>query len=103
MKKINIDNTKYTVDSTNRFQKQLRNAYKQGRNITKLNYVVKRLANGDLLEPKYKNHKLVNDKYYKDCYECHIEPDWLLIYQIIDDEYILLLFATGSHSNLFNK
>ena len=45
---------------------------------------------------------LLNDKKYKDCKECHIEPDWLLVYQIKDSELILLLFATGSHSELFN-
>ena len=45
----------------------------------------------------------MDDKTYKGCYECHITPDWLLIYNIEDSELILLLFATGSHSELFNK
>ena len=43
------------------------------------------------------------DKIYYDCYECHISPDWLLIYKIENEQLILLLFATGSHSELFNK
>ena len=53
------------------------------------------------LESKYKNHKLISNKKYKDCFECYIEPDWLLVYKIKDDKLILLLFATGSHSELF--
>ena len=44
---------------------------------------------------------LVNNKHYKNCGECHIEPDWLLVYQYIDNELILVLVATGSHSELF--
>lgn len=44
---------------------------------------------------------LTNSKYYKNCGECHIEPDWLLIYKYSNDELILLLVATGSHSELF--
>ncbi len=65
--------------------------------------VIKKLANGTELEEKYKNHKLINDRTYKDCNECHIEPDWLLIYKVKNDKLILLLFATGSHSELFSK
>ena len=45
----------------------------------------------------------VHIKKYKECRECHIEPDWLLIYQIKDNELILLLFGTGSYSELFKK
>ena len=60
------------------------------------------LANGDELEPKYRNHKLSNDKKYKDCFECHIEPDWLLVYKIENNTLVLLLYAIGSHSDLFN-
>ena len=53
------------------------------------------------LEPKYRNHNLIDNKYFKHCMECHIEPDWLLIYQYIDNELILLLVNIGSHSDLF--
>ena len=42
-----------------------------------------------------------DDKKYKDCFECHITPDWLLVYKIKDNELVLLLFATGTHSDLF--
>jgi mRNA interferase YafQ len=101
--KINIENSIYEVKSTTRFNKELKKIYKQNKNIDKLIEVVEKLANNQELDLKYKNHKLVNDKYFKDCNECHIEPDWLLIYKIKDNELILLLFATGSHSDLFNN
>lgn len=63
--------------------------------------IVEKLANKEELEQKYKNHNLIDDKHYKNCGECHIEPDWLLIYQYNENELILLLVNTGSHSNLF--
>lgn len=93
--------TKYEVKYSNVFKKSLKKIHKQGKDINKLIYVIKKLANKEELEEKYKNHNLVNDKYYKNCSECHIEPDWLLIYQYNDNELILLLVDTGSHSKLF--
>ena len=56
-----------------------------------------------MLDAKYRDHNLINDKYYKNCREYHIEPDWLLVYQYEDDKLNLLLVATGSHSEIFNK
>ena len=63
--------------------------------------VVDKLACGEKLELKYKNYNLINDKYYKNCGECHIDPDWLLVYQYNNDKLILILVNTGSHSELF--
>ena len=96
-----LNGTKYLIKSTSNFNKDLRKVYKQGKNISKLTYIVEKLANGENLDEKYKNHKLTDDKYYKDCFECHIESDWLLVYQYNNDELILLLISTGSHSDLF--
>lgn len=93
--------TKYEVKYSNVFKKSLKKAVKQGKDIDKLISIVKRLADKEELELKYKNHNLVDNKYYKGCKECHIEPDWLLVYQYIDDELILLLLDTGSHSHVF--
>lgn len=101
MKKINIKTSKYIVDTTARFNKDLKKAIKQGKNIEKLISVVEKIANGEILEEKYKDHNLIDNKKYKNCRECHIEPDWLLIYKIYDSELILVLFTTGSHSDLF--
>lgn len=93
---------KYKINYTNNFKKQHKKMKKQGKDLNKLYEVINKLSKGEQLEEKYKNHKLVNDKNFKDCSECHIEPNWLLIYKIEDDELILLLFATGSHSDLFD-
>ena len=96
-------NTIYEVKSTSKFNSNLKKISKQNKDLNKLLKVVETLANGETLDPKYKNHKLINNKNYKECYECHIEPDWLLIYKYQDNNLILLLFATGTHSDLFNK
>ncbi len=61
-----------------------------------------KLANAEELDSKYRDHKLKDNKYYKDCRECHIEPDWLLIYQYQGDKLVLLLVAIGSHVELFD-
>ena len=92
---------KYTIDYTNIFKKQHKKIKKQGKDLNKLYSIINTLANGKELDKKHRNHKLNDNKLYKNCYECHIEPDWLLVYQIIEDKLILLLSATGSHSDLF--
>lgn len=94
-------NYKYKVRYSSKFKKSLKRITKQGKDIEKLLDVVDKLAVKEELEEKYKNHNLVNDKYYKNCGECHIEPDWLLIYQYNENELILLLVDTGSHNKLF--
>lgn len=94
---------KYIVDYTSKFKKQYKKLSKQGKNLTKLYDVIDLLANKNSLDVKYKDHELINDKAYKDCRECHIEPDWLLIYKYQDENLLLLLFETGSHSDLFKK
>ena len=90
----------YTVKLTSSFKKSLKLIQKQGKNIDNIKYIVKELSNGKRLKCKYKNHKLVNNKKYKNCYECHIEPDWLLVYKYNHKELILLLVDPGSHSDL---
>ena len=101
--KTEIKKTKYGIITSNKFRKQLKNIAKQGKDIEKINIVIKKLANGEVLEEKYRNHKLVDNKYYRNCQECHIEPDWLLVYKYNNDELIIYLVETGSHSSLFNK
>ena len=92
---------KYQVKFTNSFKRNYKKIKKQGKDIEKMKYVINKLANGEELEQRYKNHILNDSKNYKRCMECHIEPDWLLVYQYIDEELILLLVATGTHSELF--
>lgn len=90
---------KYIVDFTTQFKKDIKLAKKQGKDTDKIFEVLEKLANDEVLEAKYKDHCLTGD--YKDCRECHIEPDWLLIYKKYESELILMLVRTGSHSDLF--
>lgn len=80
--KLSLKNTKYDVRFTSRFKKDFKKVLKQGKDENKFLEVINIIANGKKLDEKYKNHKLVDDKVYKDCEECHITPDWLLIYKI---------------------
>ena len=98
-----MTNYKYEVVYSTKFKKSLKKIQKQNKNIDELLDVIDKLAFKEELESKYKNHKLIDDKNYKNCYECHIRPDWLLIYQYNDNKLLLLLNNTGSHSDLFNK
>ena len=99
---INFDlDTKYKIDFTSNFKKQFKKIIKQNKDINELLEVITKLANLENLDSKYRNHNLINDKTYKDCSECHIKPDWLLIYKYVDDKLVLVLFAIGSHSELF--
>ena len=96
-----MNNYKYDVQYSNQFKKGLKKSLKLGKDINKLLDIVDKLANMEKLERKFKNHKFVNDKYYIDCFECHIDPDWLLIYKYNENELILLLVNIGSHSEVF--
>lgn len=90
---------KYEVKSTTRFQKDLKLIQKRGYDISLLTVVIKKLANGEALPEKYKDHDLSGN--YKGCRECHVTPDWLLIYEVSAGELILYLTRTGTHSDLF--
>lgn len=90
---------KYTVKPTTKFQKDLKKIQKRGYNISLLTEVIKKLANGEALPEKNRDHNLGGD--YIGCRECHITPDWLLIYEIDNGQLILYLTRTGSHSDLF--
>ena len=98
--KINFCDSKYKVQALTKLNKQFKKIIKQGKDIEKLIYVVEKLANGEELELKYKDHLLQNNKYFNDCRECHIEPDWLLVYKYINKELVLLLVETGSQSEV---
>ena len=102
--KINLNSKlKYNIDFTSNFKKQYKKVIKQGKDEKKFLAILNKLANLEPLEAKYKDHYLYNDKHYNNCRECHIEPDWLLIYQYQDNKIVLMLIATGSHSEILNK
>lgn len=88
------------VKWTNSFKKDYKKAIKRGLKIEKLDLVISKLANCEILEDKYRDHALTGE--FIGLRECHIEPDWLLIYTIENNSLILTLSRTGSHSDLFN-
>lgn len=90
---------KYSLVLSGRFKRSLRFARKRGLNIDLLDSVVEKLLQGIPLEEKYQDHALVGK--YQGFRECHIQPDWLLIYLIEDDILTLTLVDTGTHADLF--
>ena len=89
----------YNIRPTTKFQKDLKRVKKRGFDISLLTDIIKKLAAGEPLPEKNRDHQLSGD--YAGCRECHITPDWLLIYEVDGDELILYLTRTGSHSDLF--
>lgn len=90
---------KYEIAFTNQFKKDLKLARKQGKDEEKLFEVIEKLANDIALDEKQKDHALVGN--YVGCRECHITPDWLLVYKKQENILVLLLYRLGSHSELF--
>lgn len=90
----------YEVKFTTKFKKDYKRIIKQGYNITLLKSVVALLAENKQLPQKYKDHALSGD--WIGHRECHVLPDWLLIYKIDNNILVLTLTRTGSHSDLFN-
>ena len=83
------------------FKKDFKHALKQGLSEEKLTKVLEYLVNDRPLPRKYRDHALAGSRKYKNARECHIQPDWLLIYRILKSELVLELLRTGSHSDLF--
>ena len=82
---------KYTVSFSSDFKKKYKKIKKQGKDINKLKEIIKHLANLEDLEPKYRNHMLNDNKYYKNCGECHIEPDSNIVEYAEDVLYMINL------------
>jgi len=87
------------IHYTTQFKKDYKKIKKQNKDFSKLRTVIEKLAAGQYLEPKYQDHQLSGN--WKGHRDCHIEPDWILIYRITVDD--LYLERTGSHSDLFKK
>ena len=99
--KIDLRDTKYGIASSSKFNKQLKQMKKQGKDLKKLVCVIEMLANDIKLPAKYRDHSLNNNRFFKGCRECHVEPDWLLVYKFVNKDLILFLVQTGSHSEMF--
>ena len=93
--------TKYTVKTTSQLKKDFKLAMKRGLNIDLLETVIATLALGEPLPDKNKDHALTGN--WIGHRECHILPDWLLIYRIEEEVLILTLARSGTHSDLFGK
>ena len=91
--------SKYRIERTSRFKKDYKLIQKRGYDIRLLQEVVAILAKGEPLPEKYLDHPLKGD--YKGCRECHITPDWLLVYEVFESTLTLYLTRTGTHSDLF--
>lgn len=92
---------KYEIILTSAFKKELKNIKKRNKDLSKLAEIVNKLANDIELDIKNRDHRLVNNLRFQNCRECHIEPDWLLVYKKDNNNLILFLIETGSHSDLF--
>ena len=93
--------TKYIVKPTTQFKKDFKLAMKRSMKIELLEEVIAMLAMGETLPDKHKDHALTGNRVGHR--ECHILPDWLLIYRIEDEVLVLTLARTGTHSDLFGK
>lgn len=89
----------YSIEYTGSFLKQAKQCKKRGYDMTLLEKTIEFLADTGKLPPAYKPHKLSGK--YTGCWECHIKPDWLLIWQQNDTVLTLLFLNTGTHSDLF--
>lgn len=87
----------YEIVTSKKFDKDFEKAKKQQKDFSEFKKIIQFLEVGKALPVKYKDHKLKGD--YKDYRECHIKPDWLLIYRYSDND--LILYRLGSHSELF--
>lgn len=85
------------LSQSNQFLKDIKRMRKRGKDIKNLQSVVNKLANNETLHPKHRDHPLMGE--WKTCRDCHIDPDWVLIY--FTDSNTLRLERTGSHSDLF--
>ncbi len=91
---------KYRVFKAKRFRKSLKKMLRRGKDINKINDVILKLANGETLDPMYKDHALSGD--LEGLRDCHIENDWVLLYfYTTTGELVLTLSDTGTHADLF--
>ena len=87
------------IHYTTQFKKDYKRIKKQNKNLSKLRAVIEKLVEGQVLKPKYRDHQLSGN--WHGHRDCHIEPDWILIYKVTDND--LYLERTGTHSDLFKK
>ena len=92
---------KYKIIPSKRFEKDMKRCQKRGYDMQLIKDAIRLLAETGTLPSEYKPHQLHGDR--KGQWECHIQPDWLLIWEQHDQELILVMLNTGTHSDLFSK
>lgn len=95
-----IPNPVLEIYVSGKFRKDLKRALRRGKDEAKIRTLITTLVQQEPLEARYQDHILSGN--YEGCRDCHIEPDWLLIYEIIEETETLHLVRTGSHSDLFS-
>ena len=93
--------SKYDIVWSTQFKKDYKRSMKRNLDISLLDEIIRKLANGEALAASNKDHSLSGN--WAGFRECHIQPDWLLIYKIEDDVLVLTLTRTGTHSDLLDK
>ena len=92
---------KYKLKVTGEFKQDLKRCQKRGLVLDELWSVIDKLLNGETLDDRYRVHLLHGNR--KGQWECHIQPDWLLIWEQHEQELVLVMLNTGTHSDLFSK
>jgi mRNA interferase YafQ len=86
---------------TKKFSKDVKRVIKRGLDQEELKEIIRKLIKEEPLDAKHKDHNLIGN--FANCRDCHIEPDWLLIYMIKTEENRIIFLRTGTHSDLFKK
>lgn len=94
-------NKMYKIVYTSRIKKDIKLFKRQGKNRQAFDDIITKIGNREPLEEKHRNHILSGN--WEGCYECHIQPDWLLIYDVNEEDKTITLFRTGSHANLLEN
>ena len=99
MRTMKTTNYKYTIEMSSRYKKELKKMIRRGADESKIIYVIDILASGETLPRRYEDHPLHGK--FEGLRECHITPDWVLVYKIDGNRLILALTRTGTHSDIF--
>ena len=91
----------YRIEFTNQMKRNVKLMRKRGKDISKLTAVLALLSKGEPLPAVYKDHRLTGE--LKDLRECHIEPDWLLVYKLYEEVLVITATGTGTHADLFGE
>lgn len=90
-----------TLTYTSQFKKDMKLIRKRGYDTHLVDILLEKLRNEEVLDESYQDHPLIGK--YRGFRECHVKPDWLLIYRIDNDDVVLVLSRTGTHSDVFNE